>query len=138
MSRSMHDEMMNDIETLDDIQAVVDAFYTGIDVDDLLGRYFAPIDMQAHLPRMYAFWSSVIFQTGAYRGRPFDKHVRLQNLDAAHFERWLERWVRTVDARFGGPNAHRMKSRAAQIAWVFSSRLCAAPIDESAIAAATQ
>src|SRR5690554_4974788 len=117
-----------DISTFDDIVAVVDDFYTGIEGDEMLGPYFAPIDMKAHLPTMYDFWSSVIFQTGTYRGRPFDKHVRLRDLDAAHFERWLERFTRTVDSKYRGENASRMKSRAAQIAWAFSSRLCAEPI----------
>lgn len=129
---------MVDIATLDDIKTIVDTFYTDIDRDEVLGRFFARVDIEAHLPRMYAFWASVIFQSGTYRGRPFDVHAALPDLEAAHFERWLSRFTRTVDERFRGSNATRMKSRAAQIAWVFSSRLCARPIDEALVAAATK
>lgn len=130
--------IMKDIESIDDIKHVVDTFYTGIDTDDLLGRYFAPIDMQAHLPRMYEFWSAVVFQTGTYHGRPFPKHARLVGLEAKHFERWLERFIGIIDERYEGPNAGRMKASSAQIAWAFSSRLCAFPIDARVVEAATQ
>lgn len=129
---------MADITSIEDIRSVVDTFYSDIDGDDLLGRYFAPLHMEAHLPKMYAFWASVVFQTGTYRGRPFDVHASMPGLEARHFERWLSRFTRTVDERFEGPNARRMKARAAQIAWVFSSRLCAEPIDEAVVVAASE
>lgn len=112
-----------DLESDADIAAVVDAFYGGIDADPLLGRYFAGLDMSAHLPRMVAFWSSVLFGTGAYRGRPFDPHLRMEGLAPEHFTRWVERFLATVDARFHGPHADRMKARAEQIAGIFQVKL---------------
>jgi len=115
--------MTRDIESTADIRDVVDAFYGDIDADPLLGPYFAEVDGEAHRSRMVAFWSSVAFQTGAYRGRPFAPHARMPGLTRAHFERWVGRFHRTVDARFAGPVAGLMKARAEQIAGVFQVKL---------------
>ncbi len=111
-----------------DVARIVDAFYGDITDDPVLGRFFAGIDLDAHRPRMVAFWSSVVFATGAYRGRPFDVHADLPGLDAAHFTRWLERFHAVVDGRFSGPNASRMKARAEQIAGVFQVKLGLWPV----------
>ncbi len=117
------DAPTRDIESVDDVRAVVHAFYDGIEADPLLGRYFAGLDWEAHLPTMVGFWSSVVFQTGAYRGRPFDPHARLVGLGRAHFAWWLERFHATVGSRFAGPNADAMRARAEQIAGVFQVKL---------------
>jgi hemoglobin len=114
---------MPDLTTIEDIQTVVDAFYDGMADDPVLGRFFADVDMEAHKPRLYAFWASVVFQTGTYRGRPFDAHLRLGPLEARHFERWLTRFAATVDAHFAGEAAERMKQKARQIAVIFQVKL---------------
>lgn len=114
---------LRDIQTEHDVRAVVDAFYGGIERDPWLGRFFEEVDMPEHLPKMYAFWSSVAFQTGTYRGRPFEPHARLEGLTPYHFARWLERLAATVDARFHGPRAEMMKARATQIASIFQLKL---------------
>lgn len=115
--------MRPDLQTDADVRTVVEAFYGGIEADPLLGPFFAGLDWERHLPRMVAFWSSVVFGTGQYRGRPFDAHLGLGPLEAAHFDRWVERFVATVDAHFAGEAAERMKARARQIAGVFQVKL---------------
>ena len=115
--------MKHDIQTEADIRRIVHAFYTDITEDSVIGSYFKGVDMEAHLPKLCAFWSSVVFQTGAYRGRPFDKHVALENLQACHFERWLRRFDKTVDAHCAGERADRMKARAHQVATIFQIKL---------------
>lgn len=112
-----------DLQTELDVRQVVYAFYSGITGDPWLGRFFEGTDMERHLPRMIGFWSAVVFQTGTYQGRPFDAHLRLEGLTSYHFDRWLDRFRATVDARFHGPNADRMKARAEQIAGVFQVKL---------------
>lgn len=112
-----------DIQTERDIRLIVDAFYEGIERDPRLGRFFEGLDMPAHLPRMYAFWSSVVFHTGTYRGRPFDAHLRLEGLTADHFTHWVERFHATVDAHFHGSRSDTMKTKATQIATVFQVKL---------------
>jgi len=114
---------MRDLATDDDIAAVVAAFYADIGADPALGRFFAGVDLPAHLPTMTAFWSSVVFQTGTYHGRPFDPHARLVGLERGHFDAWLARFRATVDARFAGDAAERMKTRAEQIAGLFQVKL---------------
>lgn len=112
-----------DIQTEADVRRVVDAFYGRIDEDELLGPFFEGVDWPAHLPKMTRFWCSVVFQTGTYRGRPFDAHLGLEGLAARHFLRWVDRFVGVVDTRFAGPNAERMKGRAVQIAGIFRVKL---------------
>ncbi|ARA93784.1 hypothetical protein AWN76_011810 [Rhodothermaceae bacterium RA] len=112
-----------DIQTEDDIRRLVEAFYGDITDDPTLGRFFDGVDLDRHRPRLVAFWSSIAFQSGTYRGRPFDAHVRLQGLAPHHFEAWLRRFHRTVDERFEGPTAERVKRTAEQIATLFQIKL---------------
>ena len=123
MNPSMSAAAKPDLHTDDDVATVVHAFYRGIEADDVLGPYFAGLDWGAHLPRMVAFWSSVLFHTGQYRGRPFDPHARMPGLAGPHFDRWLARFHATVDAHFAGEAAEQMKARAAQIAGIFQMKL---------------
>lgn len=112
-----------DLATEHDVRAVVEAFYRGIAQDPVLGRFFAGVDLAAHVPTLTAFWCSVVFQTGTYRGRPFEKHAALEGLEGRHFAAWLRRFSATVDASFAGPAAERMKARAEQIALIFQHKL---------------
>ena len=115
--------MKSDITSQADIECIVDAFYGGITDDPLLDPYFRAIDLEAHLPRMYGFWSSVLFQSGTYRGRPFHSHLHLEGLTARHFEQWLQRFTQTVDARYEGDVAEQMKGKARQVATIFQAKL---------------
>ena len=118
----------SDLQTEDDVRTVVLAFYRDIEADPVIGRFFAGLDWPAHLPTMVRFWSSVVFHTGAYHGRPFDPHARMPGLGRAHFARWLARFERTVDAHFAGENADRMKAKAGQIAGLFQMKLGLLPV----------
>ena len=53
-------------------------------------------DWSLHLPKMYDFWSTVVLRTGRYAGRPIEAHERIPGLTAAHFQRWIALWTRTV------------------------------------------
>ncbi len=112
-----------DLRTDDDVRTVVHAFYRGVEADPVIGPFFAGLDWDRHLPRMVAFWSSVVFSTGAYHGRPFDPHARMPGLGREHFARWLARFEQAVDAHFAGDNADRMTAKAGQIAGVFQVKL---------------
>lgn len=115
--------MLADIQNEADIQQIVDAFYGTISEDQVLAPFFTTLDLDAHRPRMVAFWSAVVFSTGTYRGQPFEKHALLEGLEAQHFDQWLHRFETTIDARFEGEAAERMKTAAARIAMVFQSKL---------------
>ena len=80
------------------IRTLVNTFYDTVRGDDLLGPIFARhvADWSMHLPKMYAFWSTVVLRTGRYAGRPLEAHQRLPGLTQIHFDRWLALWTQTV------------------------------------------
>lgn len=119
----MTDSPRPDIESRDDVDRIVSAFYHNIACDPLLGPYFDGVDLATHVPRLVDFWASVVFQSGTYRGQPFAPHARMDGLTARHFRRWLDRFEATVDGRFAGARADRMKQRARQVATIFQSKL---------------
>ena len=112
-----------DVRTTADVDVVVQSFYKGMEDDPALGRFFGDVDWGTHLPKMTAFWSSVLFHAGEYRGRPFDPHTQLQGLERAHFNHWIARFRAAVDEHFEGETAERMKLKAEQIATVFQVKL---------------
>ena len=114
---------MPELETTDDVRALIAAFYDGIEADPVIGRFFGEVDWEAHLPRIVAFWDTVAFHSGAYQGRPFAPHARMSGLGREHFERWVARFHRTVDALYAGPRADLIKARADQIAGVWQVKL---------------
>ena len=108
-----------------DIETLVDTFYASVRDDDLLGPIFHRhvTDWSLHLPKMYAFWSTVVLHTGKYSGRPIEAHQPLPGLTHEHFARWLGLWERAVGAVIR-PEAHRYFVLAAtRMASSMSSRL---------------
>ena len=106
------------------MKALVDSFYDRVNRDELLGPVFnevAKVDWEHHLPTMYSFWSTMLFRTGEYNGRPWPKHAVLP-LRKELFERWVKLFCETVDSLFAGPKAAEAKARALSIADTFQTR----------------
>jgi len=82
------------------IRAMVDAFYVRVREDDLLEPVFGEIvrDWDAHMPKMYDFWSSAVLRTGRYSGRPLEAHLGLPGVGVGHFRRWIDLWEEVVNA----------------------------------------
>ena len=115
---------MHDIATDQDIKTLVDSFYDRVNRDDVLGPIFndiAKVDWEHHLPTMYSFWSTMLFRTGEYKGRPWPKHAVLP-LKQEQFERWVKLFCQTVDSHFAGPKAKEAKAFALSIADTFQTR----------------
>lgn len=110
-----------------DIHAVLHAFYEVVPRDPLLERYFVAVDMEAHLPRIVDFWSTMLFHSGRYQGNAFRPHLAMPGLEARHFARWVEVLEATVDARHAGPVAERMKELAHRVAYSMQLRLGITP-----------
>jgi truncated hemoglobin YjbI len=117
--------MQRDIESRDDIDALMRRFYGRAMSDPLIGRIFtevARLDLDEHLPVIGDFWESTLFGTGVYssHGRnPLLIHAALdrkERLDPRHFRRWLELFNATVDESFRGTRATYAKQRGAAIA----------------------
>ncbi|HEV2644543.1 MAG TPA: group III truncated hemoglobin [Candidatus Elarobacter sp.] len=113
-----------------DIHDLLVAFYDTVGRDPLLASYFAPVDMSAHIPRIADFWSTMLFGTQRYSGSAFRPHLEMPGLTAAHFARWVETLEDTVDARFEGPNAERMKALGHRVAYSMQIRLGISPFTE--------
>ena len=79
---------------------------------------------------MYAFWQTVLFRDGGFRGDPIGKHARLvplTNMGREQFDRWLEIFEETVDELFTGENATHIKACATDMANVIHSKINAIP-----------
>ena len=119
----------HDIVSRADIERLVDAFYASVRADTLLGPIFddvAHTDWDAHLPKMYDFWSAVLFGEPGFQGDPLGVHKALARrtpLGAAEFGRWLSLFHATLDSLFDGPVADHARVRAARIAGVMQSHV---------------
>ena len=117
----------NDIRTQDDIRWLIDAFYTLVRRDELLGPVFAARipagHWPAHLDTMTRFWTAALLaQAAGYRGNPGAKHLDLP-IEKAHFTRWLLLFGQTVDALFAGVNAAEIKVRARKMGEMFQVKI---------------
>lgn len=116
---------LSDISNREDIQVLVDAFYTKVQADDLIGPIFGAVpgfEWHTHLPAMYRFWETLLLGAGSYQGAPFPKHAVLA-IQQPHFERWLALFLSTVGEHFAGPRAEDAKDRAISIADTFARRM---------------
>lgn len=111
----------------EDLHDLLVAFYDRVARDAHLAPYFAAVDMPAHMPRIVAFWSRLLFHTGRYSGNAFRPHQAMPGLTAGHFTRWLHVLALTVDARFAGPIAEQMKALGHRIAYSMQLRLGISP-----------
>ena len=119
--------MLNDIETEQDVDRLVKHFYSKVLKDPIIGFIFtdvAKIDLEAHLPKIAAFWKQLILPRlplgqRYYRGRTFEIHQSLNQqciLNEHHFERWVLLFKQSVDEMFQGERAELIKFRAGAIA----------------------
>ncbi len=111
-----------DIENSGDIELLINSFYDKVKANKIIGYIFndiANVDWDHHLPRMYAFWGSILLGEHSYSGHPMSKHIelsRLTSLTEKEFTEWLLLFTQTVDELFEGDKAHEAKLRAANIA----------------------
>ena len=121
--------MKPDILGRTDIETLVNAFYKRVRSDPVLSRIFdevARIEWSAHLPKMHAFWETVLFRSGGYNGNPLAAHASLTlltDMGRDKFERWLSLFQTTVDDLFTGERADHIKNCAADMASVIHSRI---------------
>lgn len=113
------------IETREDIETLVQEFYSKVRKDSLIGPVFdeqAKVDWDEHIPKLVNFWSDLLLGEDSYRGRPFPPHIPF-NLEISHFEKWLKLFIATVDENFIGLKADEAKSRALGIAKNFLANI---------------
>ncbi|MDA0181128.1 group III truncated hemoglobin [Solirubrobacter phytolaccae] len=121
--------MPQDIETRDDVERLVRAFYGHAMSDAMIGYLFtdvAKLDLEAHVPEITSFWATILLGEQSYRGGAFRPHAELNRqtpLRAGHFERWLVLWTSTIDELFSGPRADQAKHHATRVARAFYGRI---------------
>ncbi len=118
-----------DIENRQDIELLVNTFYKKVLSDKIIGYIFndvAIINWDEHMPKMYDFWETTLFQNIVYKGNPMNVHIDLnkkESLNKQHFDQWLALFNETVDALFDGQKAHLAKTRALSIATVMQIKI---------------
>ncbi|MBV6655620.1 MAG: group III truncated hemoglobin [Mameliella sp.] len=115
---------MKDIENREDIKVFVDGLYKRLLEDHALRPFFlevANLHLAEHLPVIYDFWESVLFQTGNYQGGTLQKHLALhmdRPLEARHFELWLSHFYDSINEHFEGQKTEEAKQKARSISAV--------------------
>jgi len=118
-------ETRKDIQSIEDIQLLVNDFYGKIRENELLGPIFDGVIQDrwpVHLEKMYRFWQTVLLDTHTYFGSPFPPHADLP-VDKVHFKTWLSIWNSTVDAHFTGEKADEAKWRGDKMAAMFLHKI---------------
>lgn len=118
-----------DISGRAEIEMLVNTFYNRVRSDEVLGFIFdevAHTNWATHLPKMYAFWETVLFRSGGYTGNPLAAHAKLvplTKMGRTQFDRWLSVFRATVDDLFAGEKADHIKSCAEDMANVIYARI---------------
>jgi len=115
------DDEPHDIVDRGDIRHLVVDFYRDAAMDDVLGPVFraAHVDWSAHIPKLVDFWAWQLFGERGYEGNPLRAHAPVHArtpFGPEHYERWLDLFTSTVDARFSGRTADAAKARARRMA----------------------
>ncbi|MEO9527990.1 group III truncated hemoglobin [Roseibium sp.] len=74
------------------IRVMVHTFYGCIRKHPRLGGIFERRlegRWEEHLPKMEAFWQSVLLKNGAYKGKPVPAHLKQKELVSADYGEWL-------------------------------------------------
>ncbi|NLR57497.1 group III truncated hemoglobin [Chitinophaga polysaccharea] len=114
-----------EITKIEDIQLLVDSFYSAVRENELLGPIFNRIIQDrwpAHLEKMYRFWQTVLLEEHTYNGSPFPPHAGLP-VNKQHFDTWLSIWHQTIDEHFEGAIADEAKWRGVKMAGMFLSKI---------------
>lgn len=114
--------MKNDIQTVHDIETLVNHFYSKIKQDPIISDFFGkvvPIDWDHHLPIMVGFWNFILFSVpNSYVGNVMNPHFTINEykmIENIHFETWLKLFNESVDDLFEGIKADEAKNSAFSI-----------------------
>jgi hemoglobin len=121
--------MKKDIETREELEEFLRAFYKKAFADKLIGHFFTevvPLDLKTHIPIIASFWESVVFNTHGYRKNVMEVHKHIHHLSKIkkeYLDRWVKIFTETLDEEFEGYHTELMKQRAKSIATVMDIKL---------------
>ncbi|MGA9278266.1 group III truncated hemoglobin [Ilumatobacter sp.] len=110
-----------ELATRDDIELLVRSFYRYAAMDELLGPVFsaAQVKWPDHIDKLTDFWSWQLLGQRGYEGNPLRAHEPVHArtpFSDAHYERWLDLFISTLDEYFVGETAELAKVRATKMA----------------------
>ncbi len=123
---------MKKLESREDIELLVNSFYAKIANDNVIGFFFnevAKVDWDAHLPKMYNFWETLLFGQISYKGNPMAAHFPINAqvpMEKEHFQHWLKIWTETVEENFAGEIADNAIYKATNIANLMAHKMSVA------------
>ena len=115
-------DIKKDIETREDIERFIHAFYEKVKVDDRIGIIFneiVSINWEHHIPIITDFWESILLDNPVYQNNGMEIHYKLHAmypLNKEHFKAWLSQFESTLDEMFLGNIAELAKKRAKSVA----------------------
>lgn len=113
-----------DIQSKEDLIALLNRFYQKALIDDEIGFFFTKVvqlNLEKHIPVIASFWDNILFSSTEYKGNPMQVHMDIYRkhwIEKKHFDRWLLLFSQSVDEMFVGNKAHLIKERALSIATV--------------------
>jgi dephospho-CoA kinase len=110
------------LNTREDIELLVQTFYSKVMQDEILIPFFQHLDFSSHLPKMVDFWCFALIGTTGYTTNVIEKHLHMP-LQNDHFDHWINLFNQTLDELFVGENAEMAKQRALVIAWTTKSKM---------------
>lgn len=120
---------MKKLEDRADIEVLVNRFYDKVGRDEKIGFFFndvAKVDWSQHLPKMYAFWETLLFGQISYKGNPMAVHFPINAevpIEKDHFAHWLALWTETVEENFTGEMADLAVYKATNIANLMAHKM---------------
>jgi hemoglobin len=121
--------MKKDIESREQLEAFLWAFYKKAFADELIGHFFievVPLNLETHVPVIANFWESVAFNKPSYRKNVMEVHKHIHHLSKIrkeHLDRWVKLFTETLAENFDGDRAELMKQRARSIATLMDIKL---------------
>lgn len=118
-------EIDKEIMAMEDVQLLVDTFYSKVREDELLGPIFEDRlagKWEEHLAKMYRFWQTLLLGEHTYYGSPLMPHLDMP-VEKKHFQRWVEIFHQTVDDLFTGEVAEEAKWRGNRMAEMFNYKI---------------
>ena len=112
---------MKQIESLVDVELLVNSFYDKVVVDAILSPFFEHLDFEHHLPKMIDFWAFVLLDKAGYTTDVTQKHAHMR-LKTEHCDAWVHLFNETVDELFIGEKAELAKQRAFVVGWTIQSK----------------
>ena len=121
--------MKKQLDTREDVELLVNTFYSKVKQDDLLAPIFNNAEYfswETHIPIMVNFWETLLLDTASYSGNTMQKHIALHRrtpLTPQLFERWKLLFYSTLDELFEGDNVTKARKKVEGISGLMRLKL---------------